>query len=334
MRRSLVAVGLAVALALSACGSDTDDRASSESPETTAAPTSAAPTTVAPTTGAGSTAPGATSTGAFPVTVSADNGEVTLPEVPTRIVSLSPTATEMLFAIGAGDQVTAVDDQSTYPPEAPVSELSGFTPNVEAIAGLTPDLVVVSYDANGVVDGLETLDVPVLHLDAATDLDGTYRQIEVLGEATGNTEEAAALVTRMQDRVAEVTARVQAPGLTYFHELDDQLFTATSRTFIGQLYGLLGLENVADAADTDGSGYPQLSAEFLLDADPDLVFLADTICCGQTAETVAARPGWAALSAVRKGNIVALDDDVASRWGPRVVDLLDQIAAAVEQATT
>jgi iron complex transport system substrate-binding protein len=194
--------------------------------------------------------------------------------------------------------------------------------------------VVVSYDANGVVDSLEQLDIPVLHLDAARDLDGTYGQIGVLGDATGRTEESGALVTEMQDRIAEVTARVQAPGLTYFHELDDQLFTATSSTFIGQLYGLLGLENVADPADTDGSGYPQLSGEFLLQADPDLVFLADTKCCGQDAETVAARPGWDALSAVRNGNVVELDDDVASRWGPRVVDLLDQIAAAVEQATT
>jgi iron complex transport system substrate-binding protein len=328
MRRSLVAVGLAVALGLSACGAESDDTGSSNTPATVA-PSTAAPTTAGPSSPAPTTAPAG-----FPVTVTADNGEVTVETVPERIVSLSPTATEMLFAIGAGDQVEAVDDQSTYPPEAPISELSGFTPNVEAIAGRDPDLVVVAFDANGVVAALEALDIPVILLDAARDLDGTYGQIELLGAATGATDGAAALVTEMRDDVAEVTARVQATGLTYFHELDELLYTVTSQTFVGEVYSLLGLVNVADPADADGTGYPQLSAEFLVDADPDLIFLADTKCCGQTPETVAARPGWGALTAVRTGNVVALDDDVASRWGPRVVDFLEDIAAAVEEATT
>jgi iron complex transport system substrate-binding protein len=330
MRRSLVAVGLAVALALSACGSDSDASSSDTSATTaTVAPSTAAPATAAPSSPAPTTPPAG-----FPVTVTADNGEVTVETLPERIVSLSPTATEMLFAIGAGDQVDAVDDQSTYPPEAPLSELSGFTPNVEAIAGRDPDLVVVAFDANGVVAALEALDIPVILLDAARDLDGTYAQIELLGAATGATDGAAALVAEMRDDVAEVTARVQATGLTYFHELDELLYTVTSQTFIGEVYSLLGLVNVADPADADGTGYPQLSAEFLVDADPDLIFLADTKCCGQTPETVAARPGWGALTAVRTGNVVALDDDVASRWGPRVVDFLEDIAAAVEEATT
>jgi iron complex transport system substrate-binding protein len=278
MRRSLVAVGLAVALALSACGSDSDASSSDTSATTaTVAPSTAAPATAAPSSPAPTTPPAG-----FPVTVTADNGEVTVETLPERIVSLSPTATEMLFAIGAGDQVDAVDDQSTYPPEAPLSELSGFTPNVEAIAGRDPDLVVVAFDANGVVAALEALDIPVILLDAARDLDGTYAQIELLGAATGATDGAAALVAEMRDDVAEVTARVQATGLTYFHELDELLYTVTSQTFIGEVYSLLGLVNVADPADADGTGYPQLSAEFLVDADPDLIFLADTKCCGQT----------------------------------------------------
>ena len=104
---------------------------------------------------------------------------------PTRSSRCRPTATESLFAIGAGDQVIAVDDQSNYPAEAPVTDLSGFQPNVEAIAGYEPDLVIAAYDPGGLVEGLETLDIPVLLQDAAPNLDAAYEQIETLGEATG-----------------------------------------------------------------------------------------------------------------------------------------------------
>ena len=120
--------------------------------------------------------------------------------------------------------------------------------------------------------------------------------------------------------------------LTFFHELDDMLYSITSDTFLGALYELAGLENIADAADPDGQsgGYPQLSAEYLVDADPDLVFLADTKCCAQDAATFAARPGFGVLAAVQNDRVIALDDDVASRWGPRIVDLFRLIVASVQ----
>jgi iron complex transport system substrate-binding protein len=147
--------------------------------------------------------------------------------------------------------------------------------------------------------------------------------------------EAAAEVDRIRSALEELAASVpeRDDPLTYYHEVDDTLYTVTSQTFIGEIYALAGLENVADPADPDGAagGYPQLSAEFLVDADPDLIFLADTVCCGQTAQTVAARPGWDALSAVQAGRIIELDDDIASRWGPRVVDFLETIVAAVAE---
>ena len=252
-------------------------------------------------------------------------------DVPERIVSLSPTATEMLFAIDAGDQVVAVDDQSNYPEEAPRTDLSGFEPNVEAIVAEDPDLVVLSEDTGDVLAGLEAADVEALVLPAATTLDDSYDQIEQLGDATGHGDEAADVVQGMKDDIEEITSSLperSGDAPTYYHELDQTFFTATSSTFIGQVYGLVGLENIADSAD-DGSGYPQLSAESILDANPDLIFLADTKCCAQNAETVAARPGWASLDAVTSGRVIELDDDVASRWGPRVVDLLRTVADQV-----
>jgi iron complex transport system substrate-binding protein len=254
---------------------------------------------------------------------------------PERIVSIAPVATEMLFAIGAGDQVVAVDSLSTYPAEAPVTDLGAFEPNIEAIAGYEPDLVVLSFDPGDVVAGLEALDIETLLLPTAVSLEDTYAQIEQLGEVTGRTEQAAAEVERIRTALEELAASVpeREEPLTYYHEVDDTLYTVTSQTFIGEVYALAGLENVADPADPDGAagGYPQLSAEFLVDADPDLIFLADTVCCGQTAETVAARPGWDALSAVQAARIIELDDDIASRWGPRVVDFLEAIVAAVAE---
>jgi len=278
--------------------------------------------------------PPAAATGdGFPVTVAAYGVDLTIPTRPERIVSLSPSSTEGLFAVGAGDRVVAVDEYSDFPAEAPTTTLSGLTPNLEAIIAYDPDLVIVSYDPGDLVAALRATGVPVLILPAAPTLEDVFTQLELLGAVTGQDDAAAALVASLRARIDAVIAGLPTlpRPLTYFHELDDTLYTVTSQTFIGAVYALLGLENIADAADSDGAsfGYPQLSAEYLLDADPDLILLADTRCCGQNATTLAARPGFDGLTAVRNSNVVELDDDVASRWGPRIVDFLEQVAVAV-----
>ncbi len=267
----------------------------------------------------------------FPVTIEAANGTVEISARPQRIVSLSPTATEMLFAIGAGDQVVAVDDQSNYPSEAPMTKLSGFEPNIEAIAKYEPDLVVAS-DTAALQRPLKSLKIPLLVQPAAVTLDDSYAQMEQLGVATGNIADAADEVASIQAEIDELVTSVpdfdEPP--TYYHELDDTYFSVTSETFIGHVYSLVGLRNIADKADKAGSGYPQLSAEYIIDADPDLIFLADTKCCNQSLDTVAARPGWEQISAVQNEAVIELDDDVASRWGPRVVEYLRIVVDAVK----
>jgi len=272
---------------------------------------------------------------AFPITIAATNGDVTLVHRPERIVSLSPTATEMLFAVGAGDQVEAVDDQSSYPAGAPVTDLSGFEPNVEAIASYEPDLVVYATEPGDLGASLESVGIPALQQDAAASLDDVYEQIDQLGLATGNTSEAAAVVEQMRGDIDAIVDSIEpvAPPLTFYHELDDTYYSVTSSTFIGQLYSLAGLRNIADEAKGAGGGYPQLSAEYIIATDPDLIFLADTKCCGQSPRTVAERPGWARIDAVVHGGVIPLDDDVASRWGPRVVNYLRRIATAVADAS-
>lgn len=260
----------------------------------------------------------------------------TVPEalVPQAIISLSPTATEMLFAIGAGDQIIAVDEYSNHPAEAleKPHDLSGFEPNVEAIAALEPDLVIMQDPT--IVDQLESLGIPVWIGPAATSFDDVYAQIEELGAATGHVDEAAALVAQMRSDIEAAIAAAPLPetGLRYYHELDPTYYSVTSNTFIGQVYGLFGLTNIADEAEP-GNDYPQLNAEFIVGAAPDLVFLADTKCCGETAETVAARPGWEAVPAVQRGAVIELDDDVASRWGPRLVEFIEAVSAAINEVT-
>jgi iron complex transport system substrate-binding protein len=278
------------------------------------------------------TTPAAPPARVFPVTVEGSDGPVEIAERPVRIVSLSPTATESLFAIGAGDQVVAVDDQSNYPAEAPITKLSGYTPNLEAIAGYEPDLVIAAFDTGELVRGLRRLKIPVLLQDAAKDLDGAYAQIEALGIATGNEEGASAVVAGMRARIAKAVSSVPSTSApSVYHELGPDYFSATSETFIGSIYGLLGLENIADGVSGQAPDYPQLSAEYIVSENPELIVLSDTKCCGQTPEKVAKRAGWAKIAAVRSGNVLPVDDDIASRWGPRTVDFVELVAGAVAE---
>jgi len=273
---------------------------------------------------------------AFPVTVHAADGNVRLPSRPDRIISLSPTGTEMLYAIGAGRQVVAVGQYSDYPPQAPRTSLSEVTPSVESIAIRRPDLVVTdSEGAPSLPRQLAGFGIPVIMLPAAASIPEVYAQLDELGRATGHLAQAQAEARRIRAQIAGIVASVphQRTPLTYYYELTTDYYSVTSSTFVGRLLGLLGLKSIADGArgSAAAGGYPQLSTESILKADPDYIFLADTICCSQSARTVAARPGWNQLAAVREGHVVGLNDDIASRWGPRIVDLLRTVADALRR---
>jgi iron complex transport system substrate-binding protein len=274
----------------------------------------------------------------FPVTLTAANGPVKIKAKPGRIVSLAPTATEDLYAVGAGPQVVAVDDDSDYPANAPVTKLSGLTPNLEAIAKYNPALVIASQNSNGLVSGLGKLGVPVLIEPAAATLIDAYDQIVQIGQATGHAAQAVRTVAAMKSQIAADVkqAGVAHKDLTYYWELSDNpYYSVTSSTFIGQIVGLFGLKNIADAADkaSDG-GYPELSEEYIVTAKPQIIFLADNEPAdgAQSPAIVAARPGWSAIPAVKDKEIIPLNDDIASRWGPRLPQLVAQIAQAVEKA--
>jgi iron complex transport system substrate-binding protein len=269
-----------------------------------------------------------TDTGTFPVTVDG----TTLTAKPARIVSLSPTATDMLFAIGAGPQVVAVDLNSHYPATAPKGDLDAYKPSAEAISAKNPDLVVLSNDTNKIQEQLTALKIPVYLAPAANTLDDTYHQETALGALTGHVNGAAAVVNAEKQEIASELAGIPARSkpLSFYYELDQTYYSVTSKTFIGSLFAMAKMVDIADPADANGKafGYPQLSAEAIVRANPDLIFLADSQCCGQSLSTVKARAGWSAISAVKGGRVITIPDDVASQWGTRVPDLLQAIVTA------
>ena len=271
-------------------------------------------------------------TAAFPVTIHAANGDVVISKQPARIISISPTTTEDLFAVGAGKQVVAVDEDSDYPKQAPRTKLSGLSPNAEAIAQYNPDLVILSYPGP-VIGQLQKLGITVLEEPAVDTIAQAYEQIRQVGAATGHSAQATKVVRGMEAKLTRLIRSVPKKHrhLRIYHELTPDYYTATSATFIGRVYKLFGFTNIADAADTTHSGFPQLSAEYILSANPQVVVLADSVCCQQSSSTVASRAGWSQVDAVKNHRVIAVDDSVASRWGPRLVNFVTAIAAVARR---
>jgi len=253
--------------------------------------------------------------------------------LPKRIISLSPSATEILYAIGSGKQVIAVDDLSNYPREAPMTKLSAFNPNVEALLNYKPDLIILNADATKALEvkaALEKLKITVFLEKAPSNLREAYLEITALGRATGKLTGAQNTISEMKSKIsAAIRTGKTSKRITLFHELDDTLYTATSDTFIGKVYKDFNLVNVADpAATADSAGYPQLQSEYVIKANPKIIFLSDAQY-GESLATLTKRAGWNGISAVKSKNVVALPEDIPSRWGPRLVDFYEFIANAI-----
>jgi iron complex transport system substrate-binding protein len=252
--------------------------------------------------------------------------------IPKRIISLSPSATEILYAIGAGNQVIAVDDLSNYPSKAPITKLSAFSPNVEALLNYKPDLIILNADATKALEvkaALEKLKIKVFFERAPLDLKEAYLEITALGRTTGKISGAQNVISNMKSKIsAAIKKGKTSKKITFFHELDNTLYSATSDTFIGKVYKDFNLINVADqAATADSAGYPQLQSEYVIKSNPKIIFLADAQY-GESLETLTKRAGWNGIAAIKNKNVVALPEDIPSRWGPRLVDFYEFIASS------
>jgi iron complex transport system substrate-binding protein len=273
----------------------------------------------------------------YPITVKFGGYTTTIAKKPTKIISLSPSATEILYAVGAGSQILAVDNLSNYPANAPVSEISAFEPSVEAILAKKPDLVLLSIDstkAPQIRNALVKLGIPVLMEKAPATLKDVYAENTLLARVTDRQTGAVKLNASMAKSIKEILAKAKKSSkIRIFHELDDTYYSVTSNTFIGKVYKDFGAVNIADAAaGADNSGYPQLSAEYLLKSDPQVIFLADAQY-GVTADSVSKRAGWSQISAVKNKKIVELPADIPSRWGPRLVDFYKLIGASLAKVS-
>jgi len=260
--------------------------------------------------------------------------EVTLTALPSRIVSLAPSNTEILFAVGAGDKIIARDSYSDYPPEAlEIPDLGSGYPSfdVEAIIALEPDLVLVSaLMPPEQIKSMEERGLTVFQVPNPQTLDDLYANLEQVGRLTGNESEAAALNASLRQRVETVQAKLQ--GITerplVFYELDasqdaNAPWTSGPGTFQDMLIEMAGGRNIGAVLQ---GGWAQISLEELLSQDPDVILLGDYLYGGVTPEQVAARPGWDALTAVKNGKVFTFDDNLVSRPGPRLVDGLEALA--------
>ena len=308
----VTAITMIAVLLFAACtGGDAATATPTEEP--TAAPTATPTATPEPTPG--------------PVVIADSDGfELTFEVAPTRIISLSPGATEILFAIGAGDQVVAVDEWANYPPETESLErLKYIDPDPERVLSLNPDLVLMATAQQPQVEQLRSLGLTVLFNLEPDSIEGVLDNTLLLGLVTGHSEEAETLVAQMRIRIAIVEEAIADvdEGPRVFYELSSDLYTAAPDTFIGGTLTLLKARNVAVGAE---SAFPQLTAEALIEANPEVVLLADHVW-GESFETVAARPGWDAVDAVINERVYGVDPDTGNRPGPRIVESIEEIAA-------
>lgn len=311
-QRAALAAGVAaLALLITACGDASDP---------TATPTEAAPA---------ATASVAATPPAFPLTVSDSSGtSIVIEARPERIVSHSPAVTEILFAIGAGPQVVAVDDFSDYPEEAiALQQVRYSDPDPEQGVALEPDLILFGGRQQGSVEAFRALGLPVFLMEEAATIEAVLDDIMMIGRISGHAAEAEVLVAELRGRIDAIAAKVAdvTEGPTVFFELSDGLYTVAPESFVGGMLSLLKARNIAEGATT---AFPQLTGEVVVERNPEVILLADAEF-GASLESLRERPGWAEIAAVQSGRVVPVDPDVTNRPGPRIVDGLELIAKAL-----
>jgi iron complex transport system substrate-binding protein len=266
---------------------------------------------------------------AFPLTIKDDSGrEVTIPKAPQRIISLSSSNTEILFALGLENRIVGVDEYSNYPPAAKSKPtVGGFAnPDLEKIVALEPDLILgTSIHVKVTLPELDRHGLRTVIIDPKN-VGGVLDGIRLVAKITGQQREADAVIAGMQTRIDSVQAAVKGTTpVRVFYEISPQLHTAGPGTFVNDVLQMAVGANVAASA---GDAWPQMNQESLLLADPEVILIADQPA-DVTPDMVAARPGWSQVSAVKNKRILVVNDDLTSRPGPRVADGVEFVAKAL-----
>jgi len=241
-----------------------------------------------------------------------------------RIVSLSTTHTQVIQVLGAERLLVAVDSFSTT--EMSVEKIDAFTVKAEDLVKLNPDLVIVAFDFNGIIEGLESLEIKYVLLPPARNFQEVYSQIEEIGNLTNKVDESLDLVSSMKSDVEEIIDNFTQDNIKVFHEIGFTygIYTINENSFIGQIYNLLGIENIANLKeDPFGSGYPEFSEEEVIISNPNLIVVGHSDYLNKDLST---RTGWEEITAVQSGNIYFLDENLANNWGVSTVDLLNTLS--------
>ena len=317
-----LAAAILVAVALAACSTGATQRPSLP-PDATGAVGS----------GVSATPSAAASAVTFPLTLNDDEGtEVALSVEPEKIVSLTPAATETLFALGVGDRIVGkVEDLSVYPPEAAaIPDVATFGEvDVEKIVSLETDLVIAggnSFNPPDKIAQLRSLGVPVLVL-YAPDVETVFSDLELIGATVGRSAEAKDLTASMRagfDQVEAATSGLPKPRVFYELDASQKIYTAADDSFLAKMIEIAGGEPITTGSTTNF----EIPLETLVTADPEVILLGDA-AYGATADAVAARPGWGVMTAVKDGTIRPVDDVIITRPGPRLVEGLQALAIAI-----
>ena len=242
-----------------------------------------------------------------------------------RVISLSTTHTEVIQVLGGESLLVGVDSFSET--ELPIEKIDAFTVTAEDLVELNPDLVVVAFDFNGIIEGLESFEITYALLPPARDFDDVYTQIEEIGILINKSDESSELVSAMQNDVEEIIQNFSSENITVFHEIGFTygIYTINENSFIGEIYNILGINNVANLKeDPFGSGYPEFSEEEVLASNPNLIVVGHSDYLNKDLST---RLGWEEITAVQSGNVFFLDENLANNWGASSVDLLNTLSA-------
>ena len=247
-----------------------------------------------------------------------------------KIISLSTTHTETIQSLGAENTLVGVDAFSEV--DFPVEVIDAYTVTAEELVPLNPDIVIVAFDFNGIVEGLEAQEINYILLPPARNLDDVYAQITSIGELVNKKSEASSTIRDMKLEINRIINNSNYQDITVYHEIGYSygIYSVNSESLIGEIYNLLGVTNIANSEeDPYGSGYPALSEEMVIESDPDFIVVGHSDYLNKD---LSIRDGWSEMSAVQNSRVFFLDDTLASNWGTTTLELVEVLAATFEES--
>ena len=247
-----------------------------------------------------------------------------------KIISLSTTHTEIIQSLEAENTLVGVDAFSEV--DFPVEIIDAYTVTAEELVPLNPDIVIIAFDFNGIVEGLKAQEINYVLLPPAKNLDDVYAQISTIGDIVNKKNEASSTIRDMKLEINRIINNSNYQDVNVYHEIGYSygIYSVNSESLIGEIYNLLGVTNIANSEeDPYGSGYPALSEEMVIESDPDFIVVGHSDYLNKD---LSIRDGWGDISAVQNSRVVFLDDTLASNWGTTTLQLVEVLAATFEES--